>query len=143
MREFPFGKIKSVHPHAWLWEPLERDPGFVLRPMFGGRAAYLDGRLRLYFTAKKEPWRGICVCTDHVHHPALLAEFPDLVPHPILPKWLYLSETADTFEKTAGHLVTLARCRDPRLGVAPSEPGRRRRRRRGPAAGRSRLGGSP
>jgi hypothetical protein len=126
MREPEIGKPKRVHPYQWLWEPLEGDSTFVLRPMFGGKAAYLDGRLMLYFTAKTEPWRGVLVCTDRVHHEALTVEFPDLSPHPILPKWLYLPESADRFEPVAERLVALAKRRDPRLGVSPRPKKRRR-----------------
>ncbi len=114
-----FGQVTPVHPHQWLWEPLEADPTFVLRSMFGAKAAYLGGKLMLCFCAKAEPWRGVLVCTERAHHPALCVEFPALTPHPILPKWLYLPEAADTFERTATHLVSLARRRDPRLGVTP------------------------
>ncbi|MEJ1973091.1 MAG: hypothetical protein WDM96_11725 [Lacunisphaera sp.] len=60
------------------------------------------------------------VCTFHEHQPSLLTEFPALKQHPILKKWLYLPETADTFEQDARRLVQLARAADPRLGVAPS-----------------------
>jgi hypothetical protein len=119
MREPAIGKPKRVHPYQWLWEPLETDPTFVLRSMFGGKAAYLDGRLMLYFTAGEEPWRGVLVCTDHVHHGSLRAELPDLSSHPILPKWLYLAESAERFESVAERLVALAKRRDPRLGVSP------------------------
>jgi hypothetical protein len=126
MREPAIGKPKRVHPYQWLWEPLEADSTFVLRPMFGGKAAYLDGRLMLYFTAKQEPWQGVLVCTDRVHHAALIAEFPELSPHPILPKWLYLTESADRFELVAERLVALAKHRDARLGVSP-RPKRRKR----------------
>ena len=122
------GRVSRVHPHAWLWAPLADDPTFVLRPMFGGRAVYLDGRLVLYFSARAEPWRGLLVGTEHAHHPSLQAEFPELTPHPILPRWLYLPESADSFERTAGRLVTLARRRDPRLGVTPKA-----RKKRSPA----------
>lgn len=127
------GRIRPVHPLQWLWEPLQDDPGFVLRPMFGGKSAYLDGRLVLYFTAKAEPWRGVLVCTDRAQHDALCADFPSLAPHPVLPKWLYLPEAADDFERSARSLVALARQRDPRIGVAPqarrkSRPAARRRR---------------
>ena len=131
MREPAIGKPKRVHPYQWLWEPLETDPSFVLRPMFGGKAVYLDGRLMLYFTAKTEPWRGVLVCTDHIRHEALIAKFPDLSPHPVLPKWLYLPESADRFETVAERLVALAKQRDARLGVA-SRPKKRK------PAGRSR-----
>jgi len=120
-------EVKRVHPYQWLWEPLESDPTFLLRPMFGGRAAYLDGRLMLYFTAKEEPWRGVFVCTDRSRQPSLMAEYPDLTPHPILPKWLYLPESADSFERTAERLVAAARRCDPRLGVSPRRRSNKRR----------------
>ena len=131
-------KIRQPHRHEWLWEPLEAEATFVVRSMFGAKAAYLDGRLMLCFCAGEEPWRGVLVCTEHSHHPALLAEFPFLSPHPILPKWLYLPESSERFEPIATRLVTLARRRDPRLGVSPkprksrvkrnSPPGRRARK---------------
>ncbi|MEY2879616.1 MAG: hypothetical protein RLZZ15_1996 [Verrucomicrobiota bacterium] len=110
---------RAVHPHAWLWEPLETDPTFVLRPMFGTKAVYLGGQLVLCFCARTEPWRGVLVATDRTRHAALRAEFPALVPHPILPKWLYVPESAATFERVCVRLVALARARDPRLGVTP------------------------
>jgi hypothetical protein len=113
------GRVRPVHPYAWIWEPLESDPTFVLRAMFGAKAAYLDGKLMLCFCAGDEPWRGLLVCTDRYHHAALVAEFPELAPHPILPKWLYLPEAADSFERAAPRLVVLARRHDPRIGVIP------------------------
>lgn len=116
------------HRHAWLWEPLEGDATFVLRAMFGAKAAYLDGKLMLCFCAGEEPWRGILVCTDQARQPALCPEFPELVPHPILPKWLYLPETADRFEVVAVRLVRLVRQRDPRIGVIPRPKKKKPRR---------------
>lgn len=112
-------KARPVHPQQWLWEPLENDPSFVLRAMFGAKAVYLDGKLMLCFCASEEPWRGLLVCTDRSHQAALRADFPELTPHPILPKWLYLPESADAFERSAPRLVALARRRDPRIGVVP------------------------
>ena len=122
------GKVTPVHRHQWLWEPLESDPTFVLRAMFGAKAVYLGGRLMLCFTAGEEPWRGILVCTERAAHAALIAEFPELTPHAILPKWLYLSESSASFERTGERLVGLARQRDSRLGVIP-----RARKKRSPA----------
>ena len=110
---------RPVNRHNWLWEPLQNDATFLLRSMFGAKAAYLDGRLMLCFCTGEEPWQGVLVCTEHEHHAALQADFPELLPHPILPKWLYLRETADAFEKIAERLVLLARQRDPRLGITP------------------------
>lgn len=126
----PRESARVVHRHAWLWEPMERDPRFLLRAMFGAKAAYLDGKLMLCFCAGGEPWRGLLVCTDRAHHASLRADFSVLAPHPILPKWLYLPEAADEFERTAHRLVALALHRDPRLGVSPRprrRPGRIRR----------------
>ncbi len=117
--EKAFSRASKVHRHAWLWEPLEREPTFVLRSMFGTKAVYLDGRIVLCFCARKEPWRGVLVATDQARHATLQREFNELVPHSVLPKWLYLPESADTFERTAARLVALAQRRDPRLGVVP------------------------
>jgi hypothetical protein len=111
--------LRRPHRHAWLWEPLEPEAGFVLRTMFGAKAVYLDGRLVLCFCVGAEPWRGLLVCTDRDRHAALQADFPVLSPHPVLPKWLYLPETADVFERAAAELVRLVRHRDPRIGVLP------------------------
>jgi hypothetical protein len=126
MRDQGMGRARSVHPYAWLWEPLEEEASFVLGAMFGTKVAYLDGKLVLCFAAKREPWRGVLVCTDRKDQPSLMAQFPVLSPHPILGKWLYLPETEDPFERVAANLVELARRRDPRIGVA-ARPKRSRR----------------
>ena len=123
-------KAKPVHRHQWLWEPLEAEPTFVLRSMFGAKAAYLDGKIVLCFCAGEEPWRGLLVSTDRTRHAALQAEFPELSPHPILPKWLYLPESSERFERLAVRLVTLVRRRDPRVGVVPPPRKRRAARKR-------------
>ena len=120
MRDFDKLPKRSVHPYAWLWEPLEDEPSFILRSMFGARAAYLDGKLHLCFMAKTEPWLGVLVCTEREQQPSLVNEFPSLAPHPVLTKWLYLPETAEDFESTAGKLVTLVLRRDGQIGVEGS-----------------------
>jgi hypothetical protein len=120
-----FGQPKKIHRHQWLWEPLEAEQTFVLRSMFGAKACYLDGRLMCCFCAGDEPWRGMLVCTDQTRHAALQAEFVALTPHPILPKWLYLPESAERFESAAATLVGLVRRRDPRIGITP-QPKKRR-----------------
>lgn len=121
MRDFDRPAAKKEHPYAWLWEPLENEASFVLRPMFGAKAVYLDGRCQLVFFVKKDPWCGVLVCTDRVHHPSLVTEFPSLEVHPVLSKWLYLPKSADDFESAAQRLVKLAGRRDGRIGVEASE----------------------
>ena len=112
-------KAQTIHPHSWLWEPLESEPSFLLKPMFGARSVYLDGQIVLCFSARSEPWRGVLIPTDRERHAGLLAEFPMLSPHPILPKWLYLAESDNSFEAVAPQLVALVKARDPRIGVFP------------------------
>jgi hypothetical protein len=130
MRDIEKVQAKVVHPHAWLWEPLELEGSFVLRAMFGAKAAYLDGKLMLCFMAKAEPWRGVLICTDRSHHGSLKSEFPVLTPHSVLPKWLYLPESADSFERDAERIVRLVRKRDLRVGVT-GKPRKKKKRRAG------------
>jgi hypothetical protein len=113
-------RARVVHPHAWIWEPLEADPRFLLRAMFGCKAAYLDGKMMLCFAAKDEPWRGVLVCTAREQHASLMRTLPALTPHPVLSKWLYLPEARGDFETVAARIVELVRRRDPRIGVLPS-----------------------
>lgn len=120
MRDFDKPPGKATHPYAWLWEPLEDDASFILKSMFGAKAVYLNGRCQLIFFAKQDPWRGVLVCTEREHQESLIQQFSSLSPHPVLPKWLYLAETADDFESTAQRLVTLVSRRDPRIGVEGS-----------------------
>ncbi len=87
-------------------------------------AAYLDGKLYLAVADGKEPWNGLMVCSSHDQHAAILNEYPQLVSHPVLGKWLYLSRSNPEFEGIATELAMLAYKRDKRLGV---EPQRRKR----------------
>jgi hypothetical protein len=136
MRELFSTKAAREHPLAWVVETLESEPSFALRPMFGGRAVHLHGRMVLYLTLKKEPWRGVLVPTLRDHQPALQAECPALSPHPILGKWLYLPEAAPSFERDAAWIVRRIRARDARIGIEPG--GKRRKRAQGNAQSRKR-----
>jgi hypothetical protein len=113
-------KVKKEHPLEWLTEGVQNEPTFVLKSWFGGRSIMLRGKHQLFLTCQGEPWQGVLVCTFHEHQPSLLAEFPSLKKHPVLGKWLYLPEAAETFERDALRLVRLARAGDVRLGVGPS-----------------------
>ncbi len=109
----------------WILESLERDAGYVHRKMFGADAAYLDGLLYLIVADRDDPWNGLMVCTSQDRHAALLADVPELMPHPVLGKWLYLPQSSESFESIASTLAALAVARDPRLGVAPRPKVRR------------------
>ena len=112
--------VKAEHPLQWLAEPLVNDPSFILKSWFGGRTIMLNGLHMLFLTTQGEPWQGVLVCTFHEHHESLRADIPALRPHPVLGKWLYLPESAETFERDAKRLVKLAQARDPRVGIPPS-----------------------
>ena len=121
-------KIKAKNSFLWLFEPLEDDPKFIQRKLFGFDAAYLDGRLYVAVSNGKEPWSGLLVCTSRQHHSSLLSEFPSLKPHKVLGKWLHISPSHPEFESTATTIISLALRRDARLGVESSAPRPRRRR---------------
>jgi hypothetical protein len=110
-------KVKAKNPLLWVFESLEEDPRFVLRKLFSFDAAYLDGRLYLAVAGGKEPWNGMMVCTSREHHASIRSQFPQLVSHEVLGKWLYLSQSHPEFEPVAVELAAMARKRDPRLGV--------------------------
>jgi hypothetical protein len=111
---------RPEHPLAWLAEPLEHEPGFVMKAWFGGRTLMLNGRHHLFLTSQGEPWQGVLVCTSREFHESLLADFPALQPHPVLGKWLYLPESLECFEREARRLVARVKARDPRLGILPT-----------------------
>jgi hypothetical protein len=115
----PNSRIKPRNPLLWIFEPLEDDTRLIRKKLFSFDAVYLDGLLYLAVSNGKEPWNGLLVCTSYEHHAALTAQFPQLVSHPVLGKWLYLSQLHADFESIAPELVELALKRDPRLGVEP------------------------
>lgn len=117
---------RPEHPLEWLADPVRDEPTFELKAWFGGRTIMLHGLHTLFLTTQGEPWQGVLVCTFHEHQASLLAEFPALRQHPILKKWLYLPERAETFERDAKRLVQLVRARDPRLGIPPSAKKKKR-----------------
>lgn len=112
--------VKAEHPLQWLADPLLDEATFVLKSWFGGKTIMLHGRHHLFLTVQGEPWQGVLVCTYHEHQASLRADVPALQQHPILKKWLYLPEAAETFERDAKRLVQLVRARDPRMGILPS-----------------------
>lgn len=126
MRADVKARIRKKNALLWLFEPLLDDPRFVQRKLFSFDAAYLDGKLYVAVNDGEEPWSGLLVCTSREHHAALLAEYPQLRPHEVLGKWLYLSQSHAEFESVATDMVALALRRDRRLGVESSAPGVRR-----------------
>jgi hypothetical protein len=62
-------------------------------------------------------WHGVLVCTNHEHHAAIQAEFPALMPHEVLRKWLFIDSTHEDFESTMEGVAKRIASNDPRFGV--------------------------
>jgi hypothetical protein len=104
---------------SWILDAFERDPTYIRKRMFNADAAYIDGRLCIAVGERDEPWNGMLVCTSQAHHAALIADMPALQPHPVLGKWLYVSQNDLAFESVVERVVSLVLARDPRIGVEP------------------------
>lgn len=110
--------MKDYRP--WISDSLRELPDATERRMFGCLAFYSMGKMVMVLTGEgDEPWNGACLCTERAHHPALLAEFPALVSHPVLGKWLYVSCEHPDFERTVEKLLEALHAGDPRIGVEP------------------------
>jgi hypothetical protein len=112
-------KIKKIHSLQWIFEPLETNPEFLQKKMFGCQAGYLNDKLVLVIADGDAPWNGLLIPTEREFHPSLKKEFPDLNPHPVLGKWLYLPQTATDFEEIALRVVESVKAGDSRFGVDP------------------------
>jgi hypothetical protein len=120
-------KAKTAHPLEWLLEPIENQPTYLRRKMFGCEAVYLKGELMLVLAAGEEPWNGVLVATAREFHPALQSEWSQLRSHPVLGKWLYLPQNDPAFEGIATSLVRSVLRGDTRIGVEPKPKKRGRK----------------
>ena len=118
MKDFKF-QAKAVHPLEWLFEPLESQSTYIRRKMFGCEAAYLNGRLMLILAAGEEPWNGVLIATCREFHAELQSQWAAVQSHPVLGKWLYVSQNDPAFESTATAVVASVLRGDTRIGVEP------------------------
>jgi hypothetical protein len=124
-----FMKAPKKFSFEWAFEPLQSHPTFSTKRMFGALAAYLMNCLVMVLSESPgercyrgvdypiEIWNGVLFPTEKEHHDTLRADFPSLIPHPVLGKWLYLPREEDNFEETVMKLGELIAQNDPRLGV--------------------------
>lgn len=105
--------------HRPIAEPVLNLPGAEVRRMFGAESIYVDGLLLLVLADGEQPWNGLLFPAERDHHPSILEEYPFLVNHQVLPKWLYLNAEDDRFEQRAEDLIERLLQRDPRFGVVP------------------------
>ncbi len=126
-RKSLFGaQVKKIHALQWVFEPLEANAQFVQKKMFGCQSGYLNDRLVLVLADSDEPWNGILIPTERANHLSLMSlneAFQELSPHPVLGKWLYLSQGSRLFEEVAGKVVAMILAGDQRIGVEPKPKG--------------------
>lgn len=107
------------HPYEYLIEPLQERPGYFQRNMFGCLGCYYRGKLVAVLAEGEDPWNAFLVPAERDRHAALVADFPMLTNHPVLPKWLMLHAGDDHFETVAGRIVERILAEDERFGVIP------------------------
>ena len=109
--------------HEWILEAFVEQPTFFTKRMFGGLAAYLFGRQMLLLVEPTKSgrwnWHGVLVCTNYEHHASIQAEFPELMPHEVLRKWLFIDSTHEDFESTIKKVAKHVASNDPRFGILP------------------------
>jgi hypothetical protein len=112
--------------HEWILEAFAGHPTFFTKRMFGGLAAYLFERQMLLLVEPTKSgrwtWHGVLICTDYRHHASIHAEFPALLPHEILRKWLFIESTREDFESTMQAVAAQIASNDPRFGILPKTP---------------------
>lgn len=120
--------------NEWVFESFEGRPTFFTKRMFGGLAAYLHERQMLVLVEPTKTgrwkWHGVLICTDHERQASIRADFPALVPHAILRKWLYIDSSHDAFETTMEGVANRMAVNDQRFGVVPGQRKGKRRKHR-------------
>jgi hypothetical protein len=115
--------------HEWILEPFAQHRTFFTKRMFGGLAVYLFERQMLVLVEPTKSgrwkWHGVLICTDHVHHASIRAQFPALMPHDVLRKWLFVGSTHPEFESTMEAVAKRIARDDPRFGIVPKGMGSR------------------
>lgn len=127
---------KSKNPleqfsQVWLFEDLFEHPEFAYKRMFGGLAIYFSGLMVAVLMEDPEQkhyknlkfdypiWNGLLIPTNREHHQSLQNELPQLVPHPVLGKWLYLPMTDADYDEVSQLIFQFIRSKDLRLGIVP------------------------
>src|SRR5580658_520296 len=107
--------------HEWVFEGFAEHRTFFTKSMFGGLAAYLFERQMLLLVEPTKSgrwnWHGVLVCTDYQQHASIQAEFPALIPHEVVRKWLFISSSHEDFESTMAAVAKYVAGNDPRFGV--------------------------
>ena len=121
---------KPLSELYWVEDLLDRT-SYVRKPMFGGFGFYLNDRMILAlfegdgestYKGKDyhfEIWHGCLFPIEREYHPQALKQFPFLVPHPVLSKWLYLPLKTENFEDLTSKIIRQILKPDSYWGVIP------------------------
>jgi hypothetical protein len=117
--------------NEWILESFQSHPSFFTRRMFGGLAIYLFGRQMMVLVEPTKTgrwtWHGVLICTEYEHHSAIVGEFPQLAPHDVLKKWLYIDSRDEEFERAMERVAGVMARDDQRFGIRP-QPKKKSRR---------------
>lgn len=118
------GKAMKTFDNEWIVQLFQDHPTLFTKRMFGGLAIYLFARQMMVLVEPTRSgrwrWHGVLICTDHAHHASIVAEFPQLAPHEVLKKWLYLDSRHDDFESAIERVAHAIARNDQRFGIEPS-----------------------
>ncbi|MEO0405571.1 MAG: hypothetical protein AAF193_11930 [Bacteroidota bacterium] len=124
-------KKKKVFELVWAFEAFEHLDGFFTKRMFGGLAAYAHQKMVMMLSESPgereyrgdvfdfDIWNGILFPTEYEYQESLQKEFPELIQHPVLKKWLYLPLESQNFEDIVEQCSQSIRRNDPRFGIFP------------------------
>jgi hypothetical protein len=124
--------------NEWICQVFADHPSFLTKRMFGGLAVYLFGRQMMVLVEPTKTgrwkWHGVLICTERAYQPAIIGEFPQLAPHDILKKWLYIDSRHEDFEPTIERVAEAIKRDDQRFGIHPHA--RNEKQRQGESASR-------
>ena len=116
--------------NEWILDAFAGRSSFFTKRMFGGLAAYLHERQMLVLVEPTKTgrwkWHGVLVCTGHEHQASIRADFPALIPHAVLQKWLYIDTAHAEFESTMEAVARRMARNDRRFGIVPTVTKRRK-----------------
>lgn len=124
-------KKKKVFQLVWSFESFEDHHSFYTKRMFGGLAVYLHGKMMMVLSESPgereyrgnkfdfDIWDGILYPTHYEYQESLQKDFPDLIQHPVLKKWLFLRRDLENFEELAYECSEKITRNDERFGIFP------------------------
>lgn len=123
--------MKNLNELIWIEELLPFD--VVRKAMFGGYAYYSQRKMILVVfegEGKKsyrgqnfafELWNGCMFPVEKDLHGMALEKYPFLIPHPVLPKWLYLPLQSEDFEERVSSIIKDVKSPHSIWGVVPKD----------------------